>query len=77
MVIHSTEESAEYGFAQGPRLFDDDWPAFKEIEDFLRTNVSDEKTLDGALRLLMLVFLRQRSVQVGLDATIQYLIDHG
>jgi hypothetical protein len=49
-------------FAQGPRLFADDSAIFREFEDFLRTNVSDEKTLDDALRLLTLVFLQQRSV---------------
>ena len=51
-------------------------PAVKALEDLLRTNVSDEKTLDSALRLLTLVVLQQRSVQVGIQATLQYLIDH-
>jgi hypothetical protein len=64
-------------FAQGPGLFADDSPIFREFEDFLRTNVSDEKTLDDALRLLTLVFLQQRSVQVGIRATLQYMIEHG
>jgi len=63
-------------FAKGPSLFDDG-PALREFENFLRTNISDEKTLEDALRFLMLVFARQRSVQVGLRATIQYLIDRG
>lgn len=64
-------------FAQRPRLFDDDLPAAKALEDFLRTNVSDEKALNSALRLLTLVVLQQRSVQLGIRATIQYMIEHG
>ena len=64
-------------FAQGPRLFADDSSIFREFEDFLRTNVSDEKTLDDALRFLTLVFLEQRGVQVAIRATLQYMLEHG
>jgi hypothetical protein len=57
-------------------LFDDD-SLFKQFEDFLRAKMSDEKAVDDALAHLQLIFLRQRSVQFGIQATLQYMIEHG
>jgi hypothetical protein len=57
-------------------VFDDD-PLFKRFEDFLRANMSDEKALEEALAYLQLIFLWQRTVQVSIRATLQYMIEHG
>jgi len=54
----------------------DDPPAIKCLEQFLRTHVSDEKTLDEGLSLLRFLRTERASFFVGLYATLEYMLEH-
>jgi hypothetical protein len=54
----------------------DDPPAIKFLEEFLRTRICDEKTLEEGLSLLRFLRTERASFFVGVYATLDYMLDH-
>jgi hypothetical protein len=54
----------------------DDPPAIKCLEEFLRTHISDEKTLEEGLSLLRFLRTERASFFVGVYATLEYMLEH-
>jgi hypothetical protein len=54
----------------------DDPPAIKCLEEFLRTHISEEKTLDEGLSLVRFLRTERASFFVGAYATLEYMLEH-
>ena len=54
----------------------DDPPVSRHLEQFLRTHISDEKTLGKGLSLLRFLRTERASFFVGVYTTLEYMLEH-
>jgi hypothetical protein len=53
-----------------------DPPVIRCLDEFLRTHISDEKTLEEGLALLRFLRTERASFFVGVYATLEYMLEH-
>ena len=54
----------------------DDPPVIRHLEEFLRTHISDEKTLGEGLSLLRFLRTERASFFVDVYTTLEYMLEH-
>ena len=54
----------------------DDPPVIRHLEEFLRTHISDEKTLGAGLSPLRFLRTERASFFVGVYTTLEYMVEH-